>query len=132
LSENLDLVRWLYADWERGDFSAAATWADANIEFVVGDGPDPGTHSGLAAGREAFRTLLTPWTGAHAELEECRELEGGERVLALATFVLRGKSSGLDVRTKAATLFEFRRGKVIKLAVYADRHRALADLGLEG
>jgi hypothetical protein len=45
--------------------------------------------------------------------------------------VLRGKSSGLDVRTKAATWFEFRRGKVIKLAVYADRNRALADLDLE-
>jgi ketosteroid isomerase-like protein len=37
-----------------------------------------------------------------------------------------------QVRTESATLFHARGGKVVRLLVYWDRDRALADLGLEG
>jgi ketosteroid isomerase-like protein len=133
MSENLDLVRSIYADWERGDFGSAE-WADRNIELVFADGPEPGNWRGLAGMSEGFRNVLTAWNDLTATAEEYRELDS-ERVLVLDRRSGRGKTSGLDleeVPTKGATLWHVCEGKVTRLLINWDRDRALADLGLEG
>jgi ketosteroid isomerase-like protein len=132
MSENLDLVRSIYAAWERGDFSSAE-WADPEIESVIADGPSPGRWTGLAGMAEGWRDVLGAWEGLHPEVEEYRELDG-ERVLVLFHFNARGKTSGLEIgqmRSKGAGLFHVARGKVTRIVNYFDRDRALADLGLE-
>ena len=133
MSANLDLVRSIYADWRRCDFSSTE-WADPGIEYLVVDGPEPGSVKGLAAMVERFRDFLTAWQHAHPEVDGYRELDE-KRVLVLTHRVGRGKTSGLEVgetRTQGANVFHVRDGKVTKLVWYWDRDRALADLGLEG
>jgi ketosteroid isomerase-like protein len=130
-SANTDLVRSIFAAWERGDFSSAE-WAHPEIEFEVADGPTPGSWTGLAGMAEGVRDGLNAWEGLRQGADEYRELDG-ERVLVLFHFSARGKASGLEagqMRTEGATLFHLSGGKVIRLVHYWNRERALADLGL--
>jgi ketosteroid isomerase-like protein len=131
MSANLDLVRSLYAAWERGDFSAKG-WAAPEIEWIVADGPTADRRMGIAEMEEHFRAMLGAWESFRMQADEYRELDG-ERVLVLTEVSGRGKTSGLDLtRTPAqgAHLLHIRGGQVTLSAFYWDRDRALADLGL--
>jgi ketosteroid isomerase-like protein len=130
-SANLDLVRSIYAAWERGDYNSAA-WADTDIEFVIADGPSPGTWIGASGMAEGARGFFEAWEEFRIEADEYRELDD-EQVLVLDCFSARGKGSGLDLgqlRAKAANLFCIRSGRVVRIVRYLDRERGLADLGL--
>jgi ketosteroid isomerase-like protein len=134
MSENLDLVRAIYAQWERGDYwGGPAQWLDSGLEFVVADGPEPGTWRGRAGAIEGGQIILRAWDELRNEAQEYRELDA-DRILVLTSFSGRGKTSGLEIRQTAwtgATVFHVRGGRVTKLVLYWDSDRALADLGLE-
>jgi ketosteroid isomerase-like protein len=133
MSENVDLVRSIYAAWERGDYSSA-DWAHPEIDYVWGDGPAPGRWTGPTAMAAALREFLSAWAELRNFPEAYRELDD-ERVLVLVTLSGRGKTSGVDVSQmqggKAAGLFHIREGKVTRYVQYLDRDRAFADLGLK-
>lgn len=134
MSANLELVRSIYEPWERGDFRETG-WADPGIEFVLADGPDPMSATGLAEMVELFIAgLLSTWDGLRTEAQEYRELDD-ERILVYIHNSGRGKASGISVAevmgtAEGANLFVIRRGRVVKLVLYWSRERALADLGL--
>jgi ketosteroid isomerase-like protein len=135
-SANVDLVRSIFAAWERGDYDSAE-WAHPQIEFIWADGPNPGCWSGLAGMAVGMRSYLIAWDDARiGDVDAYRELDG-ERVLVLYRVSGRGKSSGIElgqlgVAARQAQLFHVRNGSVTRLVVYFDRERALADLGLKG
>jgi ketosteroid isomerase-like protein len=132
VSENLDLVRSIYADWALGNYKPA-DWVDPQIELVVPEGPLTGSWAGQDAMQRYWRDFLDTWRDWRVEPEGTREL-GDDRVLALVVLTGRGRTSGVDMRevgARGANVFEIRGGKVIKLTLYWDRERALADLGLE-
>jgi ketosteroid isomerase-like protein len=131
-SAELELVRSIFAAWERGDFSDTG-WAHPEIEFVIADGPSPGSWRGLAGMAEGWRGFMSAWDQIHVEaVDEYRVLDD-ERILVLVHQGGRGKSSGLEVgrmRSKGASVFHVRDGKVTRLVLYLDRERGLGDLGL--
>ena len=128
--ENLQIVRSIFAAWERGDYSSAE-WADRDIEFVYADGPDPGSWKGLEAMASANRNWLQAWEDVRQIAEEFRDIDD-DRVLVLHQYRARGKRSGLDLgqlRGEGAAIFHFRGGKVTRLVHYFDRTRALETVG---
>jgi ketosteroid isomerase-like protein len=132
MSENLDLVRSIYEATERGDFGDA-TWADPEIDYVFVDGPEPSAFKGHAGLVQAMRQTLRPWDRFLTYVDEYRELDA-ERVLVLVHNSGRGKASGLELGAlpnQGAQMVHIRDGKVTRIAVYFDRDRALAELGLK-
>jgi ketosteroid isomerase-like protein len=133
MSENLDLVRSIFADWERGDYFSGADWMDPEIEHVLVGGPDPGSWKGATETGEAWREYLSNWQEYRVKAEEYNQLDD-ERVLVLFRTFGRGKTSGLELgrfHQGSAAVFHVRDGKVTRLVAYRERDRALADLGLE-
>jgi ketosteroid isomerase-like protein len=132
VSENLDLVRSIYAAWERGDYSSTE-WAHPQIEFVLADGPDPASWTGVDGMTEGMRARLSAWQDLRIEALEHREVDR-ERVLVVYRRQGLAKTSGLDlgqITTEGVTLFHIRDGKVTRLVLYSVREHALADLGLK-
>ncbi|HUH81963.1 MAG TPA: nuclear transport factor 2 family protein [Solirubrobacteraceae bacterium] len=129
ISANVELVRSIYADWERGNFGRA-DWVDPEIEYLTEGGPDPGGSTGLAPLAAANRDFLSLWTDWRIHADSFRALDG-ERVLVLTSRGGRGRASGLEIWEPSANLFHIRDGRVTRLVFYWHRERALADLGLE-
>jgi ketosteroid isomerase-like protein len=131
-SPNIDLVRAIFAEWERADFRST-WWADPEIDFVVADGLSPGSWKGLDAMAQAFRDNLTAWENWFVAADEYRELDR-ERVFVLQHYGGRGRASGLTIgqtRNRGANLFHIRDGKVTRVVCWFDGDRALAELGLK-
>ena len=130
-SPNLDLVRSIYADWERGEYRSIG-WADPEIENEIVGGPSSGSRRGLAGMAEIWRDFLSAWEGVRFEADEYRELDS-ERVLVLTHMSGHARTSGLDVgqlQPKGANLFHIHDGKVTRHVAYLQRDLALTDLGL--
>jgi ketosteroid isomerase-like protein len=130
-SMNVDLVRSIYAAWERGDFSATE-WAHPEIEYEIAGGPEPGKWTGIAGMARGVRGILTAWENFRSEAEDYRELDD-EHVLVLTRLSGRGKTSGMELQqtlAKGADLFQIRGDKVTRIVTYWERERPLTDFGL--
>ena len=88
MSENLELVRSILAEWERGDFRSV-DWADPQIEYAIVDEPGSQVGRGVAAMTRTWREFLTAWedyraTRLHVTAEEAdnwlASLEDGKDV----------------------------------------------------
>ena len=129
--ENMEIVRSIYANWERGDFSWVG-WAHPEIEYVIVEGPAPGSWRGLPGLRDGGLGILNAWQGLRVEAEECRPLDD-ERVLVLTSLSGRGKTSGIELgkmRAKGGDILQIRDGKVTRFLLYWNRERALEAVGL--
>lgn len=111
-STNLDLVRSIYADWARGDFSDLE-WAHSEIEYVNPPGAiEPGTRRGLAAFRRAIASVFEGWDTWHMEPQKLEAF--GDQVAVAVRYRGRGRGSGAEVEGFESALWTVRKGKVVR------------------
>lgn len=126
-SPNLELVRSIYSQWERGEYRSN-DWADPQIEFVFADGPMPGTWTGLDGMATAWRAWLSSWEDFRQAAIDFRELDD-ERVVVRFQASGRGRISGVELERLSgagAGVFHVRGGRVVKFVVHLDGTKAPA------
>ena len=126
--ENVEIVRRIYEEWARGDFSNGGHFTE-DVDFDMVDWPAAARSRGVAEMAETWRTSLGAWENFRSFPTEFFDF--GERVLVLNHIEARGRESGVDVSAETASVFTFRAGKVARLALHWDvdaaRRAAQAD-----
>jgi ketosteroid isomerase-like protein len=130
--QNVKTVRGLYDVWLRGD---PVPFDVLDPEFELH--PDPEaywvgvnrTYRGRDSLGDYMRSVYEAFEDYQPEIEGF--LDVGEKVVTLAVERGRGSGSGAEVQSaRTAHVWTLRHGKPIRLDLYVERERALAELGL--
>src|SRR4051794_23445827 len=126
--ENVQIVRSVYDDWARGDFSRGEVF-DPEVEFDMVDWPEGSRSRGLDEMRRVWLAALSAWDDFRAEATDFIDAREGT-VVVLNHVSGRGKGSGAAVDADVASVWTLDGGKVVKLALYWDCDKALEAAGL--
>jgi ketosteroid isomerase-like protein len=123
------LLAVVYEDWERGDFQRRFEVYDENFEWGFSEefpeahvGPDPGLRSAR------LRNWLSSWRDWRCFAEGF--VEHADKVVVLTRYTGTAKTSGLEVEQKGAHVWTINGERAMRLEIYSDRKRALADVGI--
>jgi ketosteroid isomerase-like protein len=123
------MLREIYADWGRGDYSRT-DYLPAEFELVFGsDFLEEGTFRGRAAVGKGWGRWLSQWSSWQARPSEYIPL--GDRVLVLLDARGVAKASGVQLAQPSANLWEFRDGRPSRLTLYTRASTALREAGVD-
>jgi ketosteroid isomerase-like protein len=136
MSENLDLVRLIFAAWARGDFASGIEPIAADVRYSAAQPEGQAVAVGRAEMTRFMRDFLASWDRYWIELHTLEE-PARDRFLASATQRGRGKDSGAETSMPAFIVIAFRGGEIAQLEFFYEHAQAVialgnADLRLQG
>jgi ketosteroid isomerase-like protein len=130
---NVERLRRLYAEWERGDFSGGRELFAPDVVFAPGS-PGDEPIRGLDNVAAHMREFLTQWRGFRVvarDFSEVRRSEGGDEVVLVTERQYgTGTSSGVPTEQTFYAAWTFRNGLVTSVLWKPDREAALEAAGL--
>jgi ketosteroid isomerase-like protein len=124
---NTDLVRRAMRAFERRDQAAMEKLCHPDVEF---DWSRRLLDSDVSHGYKGLRRVFEEVDGIFEEVvfEEEEILDFGDDILVVSTARFRGRTSGAEVRARAANIWTVRDGKIARFRFYQTKEDALADL----
>jgi ketosteroid isomerase-like protein len=128
--QNVDLVRAVYEEWAKGNFTVGGELWDSRVVFIpVADLPDAGVYFGVDGITSFMRDFLAPWTNYTIAAEEL--IEAGDSVIGVARMRGEGRESGLVANVEEQfQVWTFRGRRAIRFEAFRDRAAALEAVGL--
>ena len=125
--ENVELVRELQRDWNRGETAVRADVFHPDVEFLPLRSATEGGYRGIS-GVEAFVKDTVDVFDKFELHYEFTDLE--ERVLAWGSIHVRARGSGIETSIETGGLYEFRDGKIVRWEDFGSKDKALEAAGL--
>ena len=127
--ENVEIVRNIHDAWARGESPASLGLLHPDIEWVNPEGAlEPGIRRGLDSFDQAFAAMREAFEWIRIEPREF--LDAGDQVVVLATFIARGRGSGVERQNKDGYVWTVREGQAVQFRWFNDPHKALEAAGL--
>ena len=124
---NVDVVRAIVTEFNRGNFDAAMEMCTEDVVFDWSRRMlDGEVFAGRAESQRFLQGVLEIFDEIHIPSDELTDLGGG-LVLLVGTARFKGRASGLDVEAAAANLWTVRDGKISHFRFYQSKEDALAD-----
>ena len=125
--ENVEIVRRLQDDWNRGDWEVDPDRWHPDLVFLPRRSGTEGAFRGIA-GLENF---VADTREVFDKFEfRCEYADLGERVLAWGTIHVRARGSGIETDIGIGGVFEFRDGKIVRWEDFGSKAKALEALGI--
>ena len=129
--ESLAVVRAIHAALASGESPVALGLLHRDIEYVNPPGAvESGTRHGIAAWEDAMRSMDDVFADVRIDVREMKAV--GDRVVVLATYVARGRSSGAQRENEDGYVWTVRNGQAVRFQWFSDPSEALAAVGIQG
>ncbi|MGE0101229.1 MAG: nuclear transport factor 2 family protein [Blastocatellales bacterium] len=121
-SQNLELIKGLYAAFAKGDIPGVLGTLDPNVEWTEAEGfPYGGTYTGPNAVLEnVFMRLGTEWEGFSAVPHDY--VDGGDKIVALGKYGGKNNATGKSFSADFAHVWTLKDGKAVRFYQYVDSH----------
>jgi|SRR5271166_875316 len=128
--ENVELVRALYAAWQRDGFGVVPALMDPEIEWVNPPyAVEPGTRRGYSEFAAAAHAVLDVY--GDYEVSAIEVYDTKDRVAVRARVATRSRGNKVPIEADRGYVFDVRDGKVTRFAWFNDPREALEAAGLE-
>jgi ketosteroid isomerase-like protein len=126
--KNVELVRSLQDDWNRGDITVDSDRFHPDLEFIPRRAAMEGAYRGLAGFERFIADNLEVFEKFELRYEYA---DLGERVLAWGHIHVRARGSGIETDIESGGIIEFRDGKIVRWEDFGSKDKALEAVGLD-